>query len=108
MLAKFTRSQVAIVFLLALTGRRLEAAPTGNWLEDAWRVEEGLPDNTVDAIAQTPDGYLWLGTPVAGTWWVVIGSVVTFFVGWLSSLGFTANSLPASTTEIAETHRREG
>ncbi|MEM8933224.1 MAG: two-component regulator propeller domain-containing protein, partial [Acidobacteriota bacterium] len=27
-----------------------------------WRVEEGLPQNTVRAIAQTPDGMLWVGT----------------------------------------------
>jgi signal transduction histidine kinase/ligand-binding sensor domain-containing protein len=29
---------------------------------DYWRVENGLPQNSVYAIAQTPDGYLWLGT----------------------------------------------
>jgi signal transduction histidine kinase/ligand-binding sensor domain-containing protein/ActR/RegA family two-component response regulator len=27
-----------------------------------WSSEEGLPQNTVSAIAQTRDGYLWLGT----------------------------------------------
>lgn len=27
-----------------------------------WSVEEGLPQSTVHAIAQTPDGFLWLGT----------------------------------------------
>ena len=27
-----------------------------------WRVQEGLPENRIRAIAQTPDGYLWLGT----------------------------------------------
>src|SRR5277367_6360841 len=27
-----------------------------------WRVEDGLPQSTVTCIAQTPDGYLWLGT----------------------------------------------
>ena len=27
-----------------------------------WRVEDGLPHNSVLAIAQTRDGYLWLGT----------------------------------------------
>ena len=27
-----------------------------------WQVEEGLPQNTVRAIAQTPDGFLWFGT----------------------------------------------
>ena len=28
-----------------------------------WRSEDGLPDNRVQAIAQTQDGYLWIGTP---------------------------------------------
>jgi ligand-binding sensor domain-containing protein/signal transduction histidine kinase len=27
-----------------------------------WRTLEGLPENRIRAIAQTPDGYLWLGT----------------------------------------------
>jgi diguanylate cyclase (GGDEF)-like protein len=27
-----------------------------------WTTEDGLPQNTVDAIVQTRDGYLWLGT----------------------------------------------
>ncbi len=29
---------------------------------DNWQVEDGLPDNTVSSIAQTADGYLWVGT----------------------------------------------
>jgi ligand-binding sensor domain-containing protein/signal transduction histidine kinase len=29
-----------------------------------WQSDEGLPQNTVRAIAQTPDGYLWVGTEV--------------------------------------------
>ena len=29
---------------------------------DVWQIEEGLPHNTVKAITQTRDGYLWLGT----------------------------------------------
>lgn len=27
-----------------------------------WRVEEGLPDDSVQALAETPDGSLWIGT----------------------------------------------
>src|SRR4029434_4766307 len=27
-----------------------------------WQVEQGLPHNTVTAIVQTQDGYLWLGS----------------------------------------------
>ena len=29
---------------------------------DAWNTREGLPQSSVESIAQTPDGYLWLGT----------------------------------------------
>jgi ligand-binding sensor domain-containing protein/signal transduction histidine kinase len=28
----------------------------------SWQKEQGLPENPVHALAQTPDGYLWLGT----------------------------------------------
>ena len=28
-----------------------------------WHMEEGLPDGEITAIAQTQDGYLWIGTP---------------------------------------------
>jgi len=27
-----------------------------------WQSDEGLPDNVVQALAQTPDGFLWVGT----------------------------------------------
>jgi solute:Na+ symporter, SSS family len=37
------------------------------------------------------DSYLWLGTHIPWTWWVMIGSIVTFAVGWTSSLFFAAN-----------------
>jgi ligand-binding sensor domain-containing protein len=33
------------------------------YLVDRWEMEQGLPENFVNAIAQTPDGYLWCGTP---------------------------------------------
>ena len=29
--------------------------------------------------------YLWLGTHVAWTWWVMIGTAVTFAIGWTTS-----------------------
>lgn len=44
--------------LLALDAAR---APT-QYRHDRWRLEEGLPESSVEAIAQTSDGYLWLGT----------------------------------------------
>lgn len=33
-----------------------------DYLIDAWLTDQGLPENIVNAIAQTPDGYLWCGT----------------------------------------------
>ncbi len=33
-----------------------------NFSIDVWQVEQGLPGSTITSIAQTPDGYLWLGT----------------------------------------------
>lgn len=32
------------------------------YLPTQWTTENGLPQNSVSAIEQTPDGYLWLGT----------------------------------------------
>jgi signal transduction histidine kinase len=34
----------------------------GRYQQMVWREHDGLPQNTVSAIARTPDGYLWLGT----------------------------------------------
>ena len=32
------------------------------WLVRTWQTRDGLPQNSVNAIAQTRDGYLWVGT----------------------------------------------
>src|SRR5215469_8132012 len=32
------------------------------YIHDAWGAKDGLPQNSVLALAQTPDNYLWLGT----------------------------------------------
>jgi sugar lactone lactonase YvrE len=32
------------------------------YIVDFWQTEQGLPDNSINAIAQTPDGYLWIAT----------------------------------------------
>jgi signal transduction histidine kinase/ligand-binding sensor domain-containing protein/DNA-binding response OmpR family regulator len=37
-------------------------APLTTYVHNIWRTADGLPENAVQAIAQTPDGYLWLGT----------------------------------------------
>lgn len=37
-------------------------ANRSEWVTRFWQVEEGLPQNTVNAILQTRDGFLWVGT----------------------------------------------
>src|ERR1700722_4315539 len=44
---------------------KVAAASAGAGLEllpRVWQTDEGLPNNRVQAIAQTPEGYLWVGT----------------------------------------------
>lgn len=36
--------------------------PLADLSTQAWVLENGLPQNTVQALAQTPDGFLWVGT----------------------------------------------
>ena len=38
------------------------------------------------ALGFTVELYLWLGTTVPWTWWVMIGTTVTFAVGWIVSV----------------------
>jgi ligand-binding sensor domain-containing protein/signal transduction histidine kinase len=38
------------------------AANTREYSHRIWRIEDGLPQNKIQAITQTPDGYLWIGT----------------------------------------------
>src|SRR5205823_11581610 len=53
-----------LILLTRFTG---ECAPigTGDYMIDVWtggNGEKGVPNSSVTAIAQTPDGYLWAGT----------------------------------------------
>ncbi len=38
------------------------SAPSADWVLDSWQADGGLPQNSVTAIVQTKDGYLWVGT----------------------------------------------
>jgi signal transduction histidine kinase/ligand-binding sensor domain-containing protein len=60
----FQRWRQGLFFLavfLGLTGLSFTVAAV-DYLVDKWDTEEGLPSSTVTAIAQTPDGYIWVGT----------------------------------------------
>ena len=45
--------------MLVLSGA---ASPGGEYRVRSWHIEDGLPSGHVTAVAQTPDGYLWVGT----------------------------------------------
>src|ERR1043165_1297848 len=56
-----------LVFLLLLSsGATVYALDPSRELSqfghEVWLTENGLPQNTVHAIAQTADGYIWIGT----------------------------------------------
>lgn len=41
---------------------RPQQAVAQNYTERVWQTRDGLPQETVQAVAQTPDGFLWIGT----------------------------------------------
>jgi ligand-binding sensor domain-containing protein/signal transduction histidine kinase len=44
------------------SGEQITSPSTNRFVCRTWRVEDGLPQESVWAIAQTRDGYLWIGT----------------------------------------------
>jgi ligand-binding sensor domain-containing protein len=56
---------LAGVTLLAQQGYALDPAKQiARYNHAVWQDRDGLPQNTIQAIVQTRDGYLWLGTEV--------------------------------------------
>jgi signal transduction histidine kinase/ligand-binding sensor domain-containing protein len=57
--------RIVLAALLLLPAFRAPAAISdvnSDWFARPWRSDEGLPDNNVSGIAQTTDGFLWVGT----------------------------------------------
>ena len=52
-----------VALLLASSARAGAEARLAEYVSRVWQTENGLPQNAVQAIVQTRDGYLWLGTP---------------------------------------------
>ena len=49
----------ALLFTCAITSPALEpTTPLANYSRQAWGLENGLPQNTVQALVQTPDGFV--------------------------------------------------
>jgi ligand-binding sensor domain-containing protein len=54
----------SLVLSAAVPAAALDPArPVDQYSHDAWTLEHGLPLNTVQALAQTRDGLVWIGTP---------------------------------------------
>src|SRR5215469_6494831 len=51
----------AVLAALPLHAATLPSLPDG-YTRRVWQTQDGLPENTVQAFAQTPDHYLWIGT----------------------------------------------
>jgi signal transduction histidine kinase/ligand-binding sensor domain-containing protein len=60
------RGLTALLFLgCALTALALQpSTQLASYGRQAWVMENGLPQNTVQALVQTQDGFVWLGTEV--------------------------------------------
>lgn len=53
----------AALFLAALLAVRVHAqSPLPQYVTTVWRTEQGLPQNSVNAMLQDNQGYLWIGT----------------------------------------------
>jgi ligand-binding sensor domain-containing protein len=56
---------LAVVLFLAWTAPALALDPRKaltQYVHNAWQTDQGLPQNSVQAVLQTRDGYLWFGT----------------------------------------------
>jgi len=59
------RGLLAAAFLLSCLSPALPlepSTPLANYSRQSWGMENGLPQNTVQALVQTRDGFVWLGT----------------------------------------------
>src|ERR1051326_4420182 len=59
----FQRFNALTLFIAFCASQVLSADDSSPYATHNWQVQDGLPHNSIQAIAQTRDGYLWLGTP---------------------------------------------
>jgi signal transduction histidine kinase/ligand-binding sensor domain-containing protein len=61
--AQLIQLTAALLLFCGLPGYTLEpSTPLASYSRQAWEMENGLPQNTVQALTQTQDGFVWLGT----------------------------------------------
>ena len=54
---------VGALFAVARPAQALDPhLAVSQYVFDNWQIQQGLPQNSVEALARTPDGYLWLAT----------------------------------------------
>ncbi|MBI2837109.1 MAG: hypothetical protein HYX75_02270 [Acidobacteria bacterium] len=56
------RMSVAVLLLPAGAGALDLTSSPSQYLHEVWKTSDGLPMNSVQAICQSRDGYLWIGT----------------------------------------------
>ena len=60
-----TKTCISIAILLAFCACAFALDPSldvSQYAHTAWKISDGFPKGIVNKIAQTPDGYLWIGT----------------------------------------------
>jgi ligand-binding sensor domain-containing protein/signal transduction histidine kinase len=64
LLPALSAGQTAVTFAaVAKAGANVtNADPAMQYTRRTWRIQDGLPEDTVQAIQQSQDGYLWIGT----------------------------------------------
>ena len=59
-------SKSCALLTLAFSVSSAQVSANEDFLVQVWDTDAGLPDSSVTSIAQTPDGYLWVGTSHGG------------------------------------------
>lgn len=56
--------RIVMILLAILSANHTYAAPSqlSDYFKEVWTTRDGLPHNTINAIEQSEDGYLWIGT----------------------------------------------
>ncbi len=60
---EIARPALVLAVLLQLMGSGPAWSQNSDYLIDSWRNHEGVPESSVLTVAQSPDGYLWVGSP---------------------------------------------
>src|ERR1700750_1718809 len=61
-LRRWSMAAVVALVLVAPADALDPARAVSQYLHESWRSEKGLPSGTITSMAQTADGYLWIGT----------------------------------------------